>query len=200
MEPAHLLAFNAALLAAIVSPGPALLFIVRASIRDGRTAGVATGLGLAAMAATWTLAALLGLDALFHLVPWAYGALKIGGAAYLLWLAVSIWRHAREPVEAAEPRRARAFWGGVAVNLANPKSVLFSAAVLVLVFPPNLGTGESLIVFANHFLLETACYTALVCALSGAAVRGRYLRAKPVLDRFAAGVLGALGLKLLTDR
>lgn len=200
MDVTHLLAFNVALLAAIASPGPAMLYMVRVCVRDGRTAGILTGAGLASMAAAWTLAALLGLDAVFQLFPWAYMAFKVCGAAYLMWVAWTAWKNADMPIEAAEAPAARAYWGGFLVNLANPKSVLFSAAVLVVVFPPNMTVAESLIVFANHLVLEITCYTAMAIALSGAALRTRYLRAKPVLDRIAAGVLGALGLRLLVDR
>ena len=65
MSALDLLAFNAVLAAAILSPGPALLFALRTALADGRGAGIAAGLGLGLVAALWTLAALLGLEALF---------------------------------------------------------------------------------------------------------------------------------------
>jgi len=76
----HVLAFNAALLVAILSPGPALLVAMQATLSAGRRAGMATGAGLGLMAATWTLFALLGLEAVFQYFPWAYGAAKTAGA------------------------------------------------------------------------------------------------------------------------
>ncbi|MEM7724509.1 MAG: LysE family transporter, partial [Pseudomonadota bacterium] len=72
MDLAHLIAFNLALLAAIASPGPSLLFLIRTTLAEGRAAGLAAAIGLGVMAALWTGAALLGLDALFSLFPWAY--------------------------------------------------------------------------------------------------------------------------------
>ena len=69
----HLIAFNLALLAAIASPRPALLMAVRTALSAGRRAGIAMGCGLGLMAAAWTLMALLGLEAIFRLFPWAYG-------------------------------------------------------------------------------------------------------------------------------
>ncbi|MEO1155520.1 MAG: LysE family translocator, partial [Pseudomonadota bacterium] len=63
MEITHLIAFNLALLAALASPGPALLLAIRNTLAGGQAAGIATGLGLALVAAIWTMAALMGLNA-----------------------------------------------------------------------------------------------------------------------------------------
>ena len=200
MTPEHLIAFNLVLMAAIASPGAALLFAIRTSVASGRAAGVATGLGLGLMAALWTLAALLGLDGLFALFPWAYGALKLGGAVYLIWIAVKTWRQARTDPGAAPKPRGRAFLDGLLVNLGNPKSVLFAAAVIVVIFPAALTPREIALIFTNHLALEWLFYTAFAYALSSAPARRRYLGAKPTLDRIAALLLGGLGLKLLLQR
>jgi threonine/homoserine/homoserine lactone efflux protein len=200
MDIAHLAAFNVALAAAFASPGPALLYWIRSTLSGGRAIGIATGCGLATMASTWTLTALLGLEGVLRLFPGAYAAMKLAGAAYLLWLAWQTWRHASQPITPAARPRARAFMGGVLVNLANPKSVFFAAAVLVVIFPPGLSVGDKALIVGNQLLIEVAAYTALAFALTRRAVADRYLRAKPALDRIAATVLGALGLRLLLDR
>lgn len=197
---AQLLAFNVALLVAIASPGPALLMALRTTLNGGRRAGIAVGAGLGLMAATWTLMALLGLGVVFELFPAVYVAARIAGAGYLLYLAYRIWRDASAPVEArGEPAR-NAFRQGFLINLLNPKSVLFAAAVLVAVFPAGIGAAESLVIVANHFLVEVAFYTALAFCLSTRAVATRYMQAKTYIDRVAAAVLGALGLRLLLSR
>ena len=201
MTAAHLLAFNLALLAAIAVPGPSLLFLTRTSLAHGRAAGVAAALGLALMAVTWTLAALLGLQTLFALFPWAFALMKAAGALYLLWIAVQTWRHARAPLGAAPPlSRRRFFLSGLLVNLGNPKSVLFAAAVLLVIFPPALTGAEKALILANHLAIELTVQPALAVLLSTNAIRARYLNAKPLLDRIAAALLGALGLRLLLDR
>lgn len=197
----HVLAFNLTLLAAIASPGPSLLFLTRTSMAEGRGAGIAAALGLGLMAAVWTGAALLGLNALFVLFPWAYAAVKTVGAAYLIWIAVQTWRHARRPVTGGpQAAHGRYFRQGLLVNLANPKSVLFAGAVIVVIFPEGLSLGEKTFIFANHLLVEWIVQPALAVLLSTGAVRRRYLAAKHVLDRIAATVLGALGLRLLIER
>ncbi len=202
MTLAALLAFNIALLAALASPGPALLLALRTALVAGPRAGIATGVGLALVAAGWTAAALLGLQAVFALVPFAYFAIKTVGALYLLWIAYTLWRDARAPL--ADPARridpARAFRTGMLVNLANPKSVLFASAVLLVIFPPELSLAAKGLIVLNHFLVEVLAYTAFAVLLGTARARGAYLRAKPLLDRIAAGVLGLLGLRLLVAR
>ena len=82
----------------------------------------------------------------------------------------------------------------------NPKSVLFAAAVLIVVFPPGMNAIESSIVVLNHFLVELIFYTSLAIGMSTAAVSDRYLRAKAFLDRTASIILGALGLRILLSR
>jgi threonine/homoserine/homoserine lactone efflux protein len=201
MTLAHLLAFNLTLLAAIASSGPSLLFLTRTSMAHGRAAGLAAALGLGLMAALWTLAALLGLETLFTLFPWAFVALKTAGAAYLIWIAVQTWRHARAPLGAAPATsHHRFFLSGLLINLGNPKSVLFAAAVILVIFPADLGATDKALIFANHLAVEWTVQPLLAVLLSTTAIRRRYLNAKPLLDRIAAAILGALGLRLLLDR
>ena len=200
MTLAHLVAFNLTLLAAMAAPGPALLFALRQSIAGGLRTGIATGAGLGLMAAAWTGAALLGLEAVFRLVPWAYATLKLAGAAYLIYIAYCLWRDARQPVSDAAQPGARAFLGGILVNLANPKSVLFAASVLVVIFPADLSLGAKALIVANHFMVELIIYTGFAALLATPPARAGYLRLKPAIDRVAGAVLGALGLRLLLDR
>ena len=200
MTAAELIAFNLVLIVSILSPGAAFLMAVKASVSGGRRTGIATGFGLASMASLWTLAALLGMDALFALFPWAFTALKIGGALYLLYIAIGTWRGAAKPLNTQVKAPQRAFLDGFLVNLGNPKSVLFAAAVLVVIFPPGLPGWAIATITLNHFVLEILFYTACALILSAPAARTQYLRAKPLLDRTAALLLGALGLKLLLQR
>ena len=79
MELGHIIAFNLTLLASMASPGPALLLALKTTLTSGRMAGIITGLGLGTMAALWTGLALLGLEGVFQLFPWAYALLKRAG-------------------------------------------------------------------------------------------------------------------------
>lgn len=200
MSVEHVIAFNIALWASIISPGPAFLVAVQTTLSSGRRAGIAVGLGLGTMAATWTMMALLGLEAIFKIVPWAYAVTKTIGAIYLLYIAWGMWRGAGSEVNAnAKPAR-HAFRQGFMINVLNPKSFLFAAAVLVVIFPPDMSLTDNAIVVVNHLAVEFVFYTALAFALSTPAARSAYLKAKKYIDRVAALVLGALGMRLLVSR
>lgn len=194
------IAFNAALLAAIASPGPALLIAVRTTLVNGRVAGILTGFGLASMAALWTLMALLGLHVLFDLFPWAYLTAKTLGAAYLLLIAYRTWNRAGEEVNARPLAATYAFRRGFLINLFNPKSVLFAAAVLIVIFPAEMSAIDNTLVVLNHLIVELLFYTILAYGMTSSAVRNRYLGGKLYIDRTASIVLGALGLRLFLNR
>ena len=196
----QLLAFNIVLLAAIASPGPALLLAIQTSLGAGRTAGIAVGAGLGLMAATWTMAALLGLGIIFELFPFLYMGVKVAGASYLLYIAYRMWRDVHAPLKARTRVARRAFRQGYLVNLFNPKSVLFAAAVLVTVFPEGIGVTDSILIVINHFFVELAFYATLAYCMTTQAVAKQYMRAKIYLDRGAAVILGVLGIRILLGR
>ncbi|MEM8815742.1 MAG: LysE family translocator [Pseudomonadota bacterium] len=200
MDIQHLIAFNIALFAAIATPGPALMVAVRTTLNTGRISGIAIGAGLGTMAATWTLMALLGMDAVFDMFPWAYATAKTLGAAYLLFIAYKTWTNARSKVDTQVLPAGHAFRQGFLINLLNPKSVLFAAAVLIVVFPAEMSAVDNALVVLNHLAMELLFYTALAFGMSSSAVSERYLKAKIYFDRTASVVLGALGLRLLVSR
>ena len=154
------------------------------------------------MASLWTGCALLGLETIFQLFPWAYTTVKTIGALYLVYIAIQIWRGSSEEItETAEEQNGNAFfWQGMLLNVLNPKSVLFAASVLVLIFPPDMRFSENLFVVLNHFVVEIAFYICLAFTMSTSAVKSGYLRLKLYIDRVASLVLGGLGLRLLVDR
>ncbi len=195
-----LLAFNLALLAAIISPGPAMLISIRTTLVHGRMAGIKTGLGLGLMAAIWTMLALLGLNSVFELFPWAYITMKTIGAVYLIYIAWNTWKGAKQPLTSEVKLGKNNFRDGLLLNLSNPKSALFAAAVLVLIFPPDLSLIDKGLIILNHFIVEMICYTLIAITMSTEAISKRYMKAKIWLDRFSALVLSGLGLKLLIEK
>ena len=111
-----------------------------------------------------------------------------------------MWRSARDPIESRQRLAQHAFIQGLLVNLLNPKSVLFAAAVLIVVFPPNMSAAENATIVGNHLLVELAFYTALAFGMSSELIAAGYLRAKVYMDRSASLILGALGVRLLISR
>ena len=77
---------------------------------------------------------------------------------------------------------------------------LFAAAVLVVIFPPDLAYSDMAIIALNHLIIEIVFYGFVAFAMAAPAISAGYVRAKPILDRIAAVVMAALGVRLaLTD-
>ncbi|MBO9400440.1 LysE family translocator [Shimia sp. R9_3] len=200
MDLSHLLLFNAALLAAILSPGPAFVVAMQNTLSSGIRAGIATGLGLGLVGALWTAAALLGLDLVFNWMPWADTAVRACGGLYILYIAYHMWRGAGAPLATVAKPASQAFGQGVMINALNPKTVVFAAAILATIFPPALSRSETALIIANHFLFELSFYAAMAFGLSRQKVRDGYRTIKRPLDRLSAVALGALGAGLMLNR
>ncbi len=198
LDAASLIAFNLGLLGALASPGPAIMAMLRAALSDGRRAGFLCGLGLATGAVSWSLLAVLGLTALFAVAPWAFVALKLAGAAYLIWLAVTLWRNASNASDFDAPTGVNGLKLGLLTNFANPKAVVFIAAIFTTVFPAMPTGTDAALVLANHFVLEILFYAAVTMGLTIPAIRQLYQKSKAFVDRAAAAMLGVMALRIAT--
>ncbi|MBB4104013.1 LysE family translocator [Allorhizobium borbori] len=125
------LAFAAATLLLAATPGPDMTLSISRALRDGRSAGLAVLIGTNLGCAVHTMLVAFGVSALVIASPTAFMILKTGGAAYLFWLAVQALRHGStfkvETAGGSEPARSLAstIWTGMAVNLLNPKVIIF---------------------------------------------------------------------------
>ncbi|WP_324754463.1 LysE family translocator [Roseovarius sp. Pro17] len=196
MDAATLLLFNAAILGALASPGPAFIAMIRSSFVGGRRAGLMTGLGLSLAAIAWSAVAMLGLSAIFAAIPAAYMALKLAGAGYLIWLAVQLWRGADKPVDTVLPGIAQGFRLGLITNLANPKLVFFIGAIFSTILPADMDLSLQALILANHLLLELAWYAMAALILTTAPMRAGYIRLKSKFDRGAAVLLGVMAARI----
>lgn len=134
--------FVVASLVLLLTPGPAVLFIVARSIQQGRTAGLVSVMGIHLGTIVHIVAAAIGLSALIVSSALAFAIVKYLGAAYLVWMGIRTFM-AKEldpelPVVAAEPLR-QAFRDGFVVNLFNPKTAIFFLAFLPQFVDPTQG-------------------------------------------------------------
>jgi threonine/homoserine/homoserine lactone efflux protein len=117
-----------------LAPGPDTVYILGRSIAHGRRAGVASALGISVGSIFHTCAAALGLSAFLATSAWAFTAVKLAGAAYLIFLGVRalLERNHDLSVPAHFKRRgaAAAFRQGILTNILNPKVALFFLAFL----------------------------------------------------------------------
>ena len=198
------LAFLSAALIVQLVPGPGMLFILANGIAGGPRAGVAAACGAATGMIFHTFAAALGLAALFAHAPSAYDALRIVGAAYLLWLAIGHFRSASgdELAQGAPeaPSARRVFVRAWVNNLANPKVILFYLAFLPQFVAPRAASPTlQLLVLGFVFLLIGLVIDLALGVFSGRI--GDWLRRRPAvrrgIDRLAGTIMGALGVRLL---
>lgn len=189
-------------LAAAISPGPAVLLAARTSLREGfaRGAWLAVGIGLGAC--IWAVAAMFGLAILFRIAPTLLVALKVAGAAYLLYLAFKMWRHSAEPMsmELPEDDAKRSapgqVWRGIAAQLANPKPAVFFGTVFLTFLPPVLPFWAYGVILGIIFFNDTVWNVIVARIFSLDRTRAAYLGLKTLIDRIFGGLLGLMGLKL----
>jgi threonine/homoserine/homoserine lactone efflux protein len=141
----HLLVlFTVTTIIAMITPGPDMLFILGCGMRGGPRAGLLATAGVATSEAIHTAIAAAGLAALFAAVPTAFTAVRIVGAAYLIYLGVQIIRHRKDnqtDTSLADTGISdrRAYLRGLLTNLLNPKMVTFTIAFLPQFVDPQRG-------------------------------------------------------------
>jgi threonine/homoserine/homoserine lactone efflux protein len=135
VDPARYSAFLAAMFVMAITPGPANLFAIATGMQKGKGAALLGVVGMNIASLVWFCASALGLGALIVTFPKAFHVLALAGAAYLVWLGIkSILSGLKADADPGEPRQFRmgrsAFRDGFAVQIANPKVLLFFTAVL----------------------------------------------------------------------
>jgi threonine/homoserine/homoserine lactone efflux protein len=134
--------FIVASIVLLLTPGPAVLFIVARSVQQGRAAGLASVLGIHLGTIVHIAAAAIGLSALIVSSALAFAFVKYLGAAYLIWIGVRTFlagdQNAVAEAVPAEPLR-RVFRDGFVVNLFNPKTAIFFLAFLPQFVDPARG-------------------------------------------------------------
>ncbi|MDE2485787.1 MAG: LysE family translocator [Alphaproteobacteria bacterium] len=201
---AHLLSLASLFVVSLVTcliPGPNNFMLMRLGMRRGRGAALAAGVGTTLSCMVWCAAAALGLAAVLAAAPWLYRVLKVGGGLYLVWFAWSLWRS--EPVSAeggpAPPKRSWAgdVWQGFAVNMTNPKSVLFFASIFSAYVGPNTPPWMHLAAVAIVCLVCFGWQVAMAFLFSAKPAVAAYGRAQRPLDIAAALLMAAFGVSLI---
>lgn len=196
MNVEQVIALVSALSLAILTPGPSIIATVQTAFAHGRERALPYAIGLAFGASLWCIFALLGLAVLFRLHLPLFVGLKVFGGFYLLWFAWRLWAASTRPLPQAATG-AKGFWGGIALNLSNPKPALFYAALILSVFPEAMSLPRQGVVYAICLSTELFWYATVAVLMSTATMRARYFAAKFWIDRAAALAMAALGLLLI---
>lgn len=198
--------FTLASLAVIITPGQDMMLVMSRSIAQGPAAGIATAAGVSLGLVGHSMLAALGLGAILRTSEWAFLAMKLAGAAYLLYLGIGLVRTRAATLElqaGAQRSALRLFLDGALSNLSNPKIVVFYLAFL----PQFVGAGARHATLAVFVLgLVFATLTFLIKAPVGwfAGRLSGWLRRRPAvlawIYRGSGAVLVGLGLKLALER
>jgi threonine/homoserine/homoserine lactone efflux protein len=191
----------------IVTPGPDTALTIRNTLLGGRRAGVHTALGVSTGQALWALATGFGVAALLAASEPAFRALKLLGAAYLVYLGIQSLLAAARRVEHVRTERRSAnlpariaYRQGVISNLGNPKMAAFFLSLLPQFTSGRATVGPLLVlglVFSTMTLVWLSAY-ALAVARAGDFLRRSSVRR--VLDAVVGAVLVALGVRVANER
>lgn len=209
MDLTLVMAFAGAALLLSLAPGPDMIYVVANAIGGGRRAGVLAALGMSAGLVVHTTAAALGLGALLQAAPGVLDAVRIMGAVFLAYLAVTAWRRSRHdadgrPVRVTRQSRRKVFLMALLTNLANPKVVLFYLAFL----PQFLTRGPAawpattqLLLLGLIFIVIGLAVDASAGLLAGALSERVFGRAavRSWLERASAVLFGGLAARLVID-
>jgi threonine/homoserine/homoserine lactone efflux protein len=178
--------FCVAAILLLLTPGPAVLYIVARSVEQGRIAGLISVCGITTGTLVHVLAAALGLSALLASSALAFAVVKYAGAGYLIYIGVRrmLSRPDAQAPQLKLPRRSlgRLYRDGFLVNLLNPKTALFFLAFLPQFVDPSRGAVATQIAFLGLlFTLMGLTSDALYALVAGTAGRwvkrsGHYLR------------------------
>lgn len=201
MTLAAFLTFAGLVIFAAISPGPAVLMSARTGLTEGFRTGLMLAMGIGAGAVVWASAAMFGLNFLFAVAPALLWALKIGGAAYLIWMAIGLWRDASTPLMTEDsrplPRSAlSAFRLGLFTQLANPKPAVMFSAIFLGTVPQGTPLWVYAALLALIFTAETAWNSLVARIFSLDRTRARYISLKTLIDRSFGGLLALLGIKI----
>ncbi|MGJ4855834.1 LysE family translocator [Labrys sp. KB_33_2] len=170
----------------LLTPGPAVLFIVARSVERGKVAGLVSVLGIHLGTIVHIVAAAVGLSALIVSSTLAFSVVKYLGAAYLIWIGIRTLMAPDLPLEISAKSTKplhRLFQEGFIVNLFNPKTAIFFLAFLPqFVDPARGGLHWQVLVLGFTFMGLGMLSDAMFALAAGAA--GDFLRRSRRFLRF----------------
>jgi len=190
-----LIGFILLALGMVLTPGPNMIYLISRSIAQGPLSGLISLGGIALGFVFYVLCAAFGITALLFAVPYAYDALRLAGAAYLLWLAwQSVRPGGRSPFHLRELKRdgpRKLFAMGFLTSLLNPKIAMFYLALLPQFIDPAAGSvlAQSVMLGFIQIIVSVSVNTLITFAAGGIAV---FLRTRPLWSLAQRWLMGTL--------
>ena len=193
-------------LLACMSPGPVWMVITSTAIAASRRAGVMVGLGVAGATLTWATVAILGLGVILSQLAWLSTAIRLAGAAYLVWIGARMIAGARRPapttaaLAAASQDDRNAMRRGFLISITNPKAAVFFGSVFAVMLPAQAPVQIQVAAVMLLAVLSAAWHCGLAVVFSVAAVQAAYRRCRVRIDTAAGTVLILLGCRMAASR
>lgn len=185
----------------MVSPGPAFLLVSRAAAGRSRTTGFGLSLGVAIAATVWATAACFGIALVMAKFATLYNAIQIAGGLYLIWLGIGAWRAPPPEFEASGGSGRggflRAIATGAALNLGNPKIVIFFTSIFVALLPAHTPLWLRVAAIVIVGIQEAAWYSLVAVLFSRPRIQRAYRRAGAWIERTVGTLLIGLGFRIV---
>ena len=195
--------FSASIILAL-APGPDNIFVLTQSALHGKISGILVTLGLCTGLVFHTTAVALGVAMIFQVSTFAFTALKLIGAGYLLYLAWQSFRASATEIskkDGGDQSFGRLYRRGIIMNITNPKVSIFFLAFLPQFADPGRGSLTLQLVMLGAIFIAATILIFGGIALAAGAV-GDWLsrsdRAQVIMNRFAGTIFVLLALKLAT--
>jgi threonine/homoserine/homoserine lactone efflux protein len=205
-ELSNLAAFALIALGMVLTPGPNMIYLISRSLSQGPVAGLVSLGGVALGFVFYIICAAFGITALVLAVPYAYDALRFGGALYLLWLAWQAVRPGgRSPFQVRQLPKDSArklFMMGLMTNLLNPKVAVMYLSLLPQFISPEHGSVlTQLLALGGVQITISVTVNAIIAVMAGSIAA--FLAGRPlwlVVQRWLMGtVLAGLALRMATE-
>lgn len=192
-------------LLATISPGPDFAMVTRNSYRYGRQAGVLAACGIAAGVQIHVCYTMFGVGVLIAEVPQLFFAIKIAGAAYLVYVGWKTFSNRTQLALAADTSAAHevqvvsglaAFKSGFLTNVLNPKTTLFVVSTFTQIVQPHTSVAMQFGYGLFMSLVHLVWFAALALFFSQPELRARILKRQLLADKVTGVVLMALGISL----
>ena len=203
---ASLVAFALVALGMVLTPGPNMIYLISRSLCQGPAAGLISLAGVGLGFLVYMLSAAFGITALLLAVPYAYDALRLAGALYLLWLA---WQSVRPGGRSAFAVRhlvsdppKKLFLTGFATSLLNPKIAVLYLSLLPQFIDPARGNVFSQSIVLGSIQIVTSVGVNALIVLTAGSIAGFFSGHPAWLSAqrwLMGGVLGALALRMALD-
>jgi RhtB (resistance to homoserine/threonine) family protein len=201
-------AFLIAITLLTLTPGLDTALVIRNTSRAGWKDGVISSLGICSGLFVHALFSAIGISVLLLNSAWLFEAVKMLGAAYLIWLGLSSIRSARKSESMRFDACAgstldmkRSFREGLLSNVLNPKTAIFYLAFLPQFIDPSYSAiAQSMILAALHFMIAMVWQTIVALLVE----KAKRIMANPAVNRriesITGAVLIALGTQLIINR